>query len=252
MKREKEGYRGILSGTKQNMKIENKISFMSVWFSFGYLMLTLSASSAPFSIYTSFFLNTLSQHNTTQHNNININTMPSLSEAFQDHPVYLHHHKHPDFNSLQQQFPESYAWTQPDSDHHHHYSDNTTTNTVPVIDFKDPNASNLIGHACKTWGVFQLVNHGIPIKLFTDIQTACLALFSLPLHQKLKAARSPDGVAGYGRARISSFFPKLMWSECFTILDSPLHLFLQLWPQDYAKYWYVTGFFLSVKNNQIK
>ncbi|KAK7381617.1 hypothetical protein VNO80_00163 [Phaseolus coccineus] len=158
--------------------------------------------------------------------------MPSLSEAFQAHPVYLHH-KHPDFNSLQEQLPDSYAWTQPDSDHH---SNNTTTSTVPVIDFKDPNASNLIGHACKTWGVFQLVNHGIPMNLFTDIQTACLALFSLPLHQKLKAARSPDGVSGYGRARISSFFPKLMWSECFTILDSPLHLFLQLWPQDYAKY----------------
>ncbi|XP_014516137.1 gibberellin 3-beta-dioxygenase 1-like [Vigna radiata var. radiata] len=159
--------------------------------------------------------------------------MPSLSEAFRAHPVYLHH-KHSDFNSLQHKLPDSYAWTQPDS---HAYADtNSDNNTVPVIDLKDPNAPNLIGHACRRWGVFQLVNHGVPFTLFTDIQRACLALFSLPLHQKLKAARSPDAVSGYGRAPISSFFPKLMWSECFTILDSPHHLFLQLWPQDHAKY----------------
>ncbi|CAJ1951211.1 unnamed protein product [Sphenostylis stenocarpa] len=170
--------------------------------------------------------------------------MPSLSEAFRGHPVYLHH-KHLDFTTLQEQLPDSYAWTQPDADHAAHYyhltsypsnDHNDDTKGVPVIDLNHPNAPNLIGHACKTWGVFQVVNHGIPMNLFTDIQRACLALFSLPLHQKLKAARSPDGVSGYGRARISSFFPKLMWSECFTILDSPLNLFLQLWPQDYDKY----------------
>ncbi|TKY64522.1 Gibberellin 3-beta-dioxygenase 1 [Spatholobus suberectus] len=159
--------------------------------------------------------------------------MPSLSEAFRGHPVYLHQ-KHPDFNSLQE-LPDSYAWSQPEDDHHTNACPSNDS-TVPVIDFNDPNAPNLVGHACKTWGVFQVVNHGIPTSLFSDIQRATLALFSLPLHQKLKAARSPDGVSGYGRARISSFFPKLMWSECFTILDSPLDLFLQLWPQDYAKY----------------
>ncbi|KAG5008863.1 hypothetical protein JHK82_017430 [Glycine max] len=161
--------------------------------------------------------------------------MPSLSEAFRGHPVYLHH-KHSDFNSLQE-LPDSYSWTQPHDHHLPNYpSNNKTKIFVPVIDLNHPNAPNLIGHACKTWGVFQVVNHDIPMSLFSDIQRASLALFSLPLHQKLKAARSPDGVSGYGRARISSFFPKLMWSECFTILDSPLDLFLKLWPQDYAKY----------------
>ncbi|RDX97689.1 Gibberellin 3-beta-dioxygenase 1, partial [Mucuna pruriens] len=156
--------------------------------------------------------------------------MPSLSEVYRGHPVYFHH-KHPDLNSLQE-LPDSYAWTRPDDE----TETETETERVPIIDFNDPNAASLIGHACKTWGVFQVVNHGVPMSLFADIQRATRALFSLPLHQKQKAARSPDGVSGYGRARISSFFPKLMWSECFTILDSPLHLFLQLWPQEYAKY----------------
>lgn len=170
--------------------------------------------------------------------------MPSLSEAFRGHPVYLHQ-KHHDFNSLQE-LPDSYSWTQPHDHHLPNYpSNNKTKIFVPVIDLNHPNAPNLIGHACKTWGVFQVVNHDIPMSLFSDIQRASLALFSLPLHQKLKAARSPDGVSGYGRARISSFFPKLMWSECFTILDSPLDLFLKLWPQDYAKYWYVRVSFIG-------
>lgn len=164
--------------------------------------------------------------------------MPSLSEAYRAHPVEVHHHKHPDFKSLRE-LPESYAWTHLD-DHTNISNNNNPSNcgSVPVIDLSDPNASKLIGYACKNWGAFQVVNHGVPISLLDDIQWAGQALFSLPCHQKLKAARSPDGVSGYGLARISSFFPKLMWSEGFTIVGSPLEHFRQLWPQDYAKYWY--------------
>lgn len=169
--------------------------------------------------------------------------MPSLSEAFRAHPVHFNHNKHPDFNTLQE-LPDSYAWTQLDD---HDHTSNNCHNIggdqlkVPVIDLNDPNAPNFIGNACKTWGVFQVVNHGIPMSLLSDIQCVGQNLFSLPLHHKLRAARSPDGVSGYGRARISSFFPKLMWSECFTIVDeSPLEHFLQLWPHDYGKYWYVS------------
>lgn len=162
--------------------------------------------------------------------------MPSrLSDAFRSHPVNLTH-KQPDFSSLKE-LPESYAWTQPDE-----YSSSRevlcSEESVPIVDLKDPNAMKLIGHACKTWGVFQVTNHGIPIKLLEDIESVGQSLFSLPAQQKLKAARSPDGVCGYGLARISSFFSKLMWSEGFTIVGSPHEHFRQLWPQDYCNYWY--------------
>lgn len=164
--------------------------------------------------------------------------MPSrsvlLSEAFKSHPVHLHH-KHADFSSLQE-LPDSYAWNQPDD----HPSDQSifASKSIPVVDLNDPNALKLIGHACKTWGVFQVTNHGISTELLDDIESAGRSLFSLPLQQKLKAVRSPDGVSGYGVARISSFFPKLMWSEGFTIVGSPVDHFRQLWPQDYSKFWY--------------
>ncbi|MCE3216343.1 gibberellin 3-beta-dioxygenase [Datura stramonium] len=80
---------------------------------------------------------------------------------------------------------------------------------------------------------------GVPMKLQHIIEILLTIwkrpkrLFSLPLQQKLKAARSPDGIAGYGVARISSFFSKLMWSEGFTIFGSPLEHARQLWPHDY-------------------
>ncbi|WJX69961.1 iron ascorbate-dependent oxidoreductase [Trifolium repens] len=160
--------------------------------------------------------------------------MPSLSEAYRAHPVHINH-KHPDFNSLEE-LPESYTWTNLDDHTTNIMKDPSSNTSVPIIDLSDPNASKLIGHACKTWGVYQVVNHGIPLSLLDDIQWVGQTLFSLPSHQKLKAIRSPDGVTGYGLARISSFFPKLMWSEGFTIVGSPLDHFQQLWPQDYAKY----------------
>ncbi|KAE7997403.1 hypothetical protein FH972_002043 [Carpinus fangiana] len=161
--------------------------------------------------------------------------MPSrLSDAFRAHPVDLYH-KHLDFNTLRE-LPDSHAWTQLEDHHHPSSGESFAGETVPVIDLNDPNALNLIGHACKTWGVFQVTNHGVSQELLDDIEGAGRSLFSLPVQQKLKAARSPDGVSGYGFARISSFFPKLMWSEGYTIVGSPVEQFRQLWPQDYSKF----------------
>ncbi|KAH7547339.1 gibberellin 3-beta-dioxygenase 1 isoform X2 [Ziziphus jujuba] len=163
--------------------------------------------------------------------------MPSrLSDAFKSHPVHIHH-KHLDFNSVQE-LPDSYAWSQVD-DHYpncHDVDSFGASESVPIIDLADPNALKLIGHACKTWGVFQVTKHGISKNLLDDIESLGRTLFSLPVQDKLKAARSPEGVSGYGFARISSFFPKLMWSEGFTIVGSPHDHFRQLWPHDHSEF----------------
>lgn len=165
--------------------------------------------------------------------------MPSrLSEAFRAHPVHVHHKQFVDFTSLQE-LPESYEWTQfDDQTHCPSVGDSAeSVKSVPVIDLLDPNALEKIGHACKTWGVFQIINHGVSCSLLDKIEKASRSLFTLPMEQKLKAARSPHGVSGYGTARISSFFSKLMWSEGFTVVGSPVDHFRQLWPQDYIKFW---------------
>nr|ANS71251.1 GA3ox3 [Vitis vinifera subsp. caucasica] len=170
--------------------------------------------------------------------------MPSrISDAFKAHPLHLNH-RHLDLNSVQV-LPDLYAWAGVDENPS---GDSLITEPVPVIDLTDPNASELVGHACKSWGVFQVTNHGIPGSLLDDIESAGRSLFSLPAQQKLKAARSPDGVAGYGLARISSFFNKLMWYEGFTIFGSPLEHARQLWPQDYTKFCDVTEEFEKEMN----
>ena len=165
--------------------------------------------------------------------------MPSrslLADAFRAYPVHVHQ-KHIEFTSLQE-IPDSHKWAQLDDDEQHPLIDPFITESVPVIDLRDPQALQKIGHACKTWGVFQVTNHGIPTSLLESVESASRSLFSLPIQQKLKAARSPDGVSGYGVSRISSFFSKHMWSEGFTIVDSPLEHFRQLWSHDHTKFWY--------------
>ncbi|KAE8696097.1 Gibberellin 3-beta-dioxygenase 1 [Hibiscus syriacus] len=156
--------------------------------------------------------------------------MPSrLSDAFRPHPIH-------DFTSLRE-LPDSYAWNQRDDGGYPSAAGEAfATESVPVVDLDDPNALQSIGHACRTWGVFQVTNHGIPTSLLDMVECTCRTLFSLPLHQKLKAARSPDGVSGYGFARISSFFSKLMWSEGFTVVGPPDEHFRQLWPHGYSNH----------------
>lgn len=160
--------------------------------------------------------------------------MPSrLSDAFRACPVEPHH-KQVDFSSVKE-LPDSYSWTELDEYPSSHCP---SKETLPVVDLNDPNALKLIGHACKSWGVFQITNHGIPEELLHDVECAAKNLFSLPVPQKLKASRSPEGISGYGVARISAFFPKQMWSEGFTISGSPTEHARQLWPEDYSLFWY--------------
>lgn len=90
--------------------------------------------------------------------------------------------------------------------------------------------------AYEDFGVFQIVNHGVSQHLLERIENQAQRLFSLPLDQKIKARRSPDGVTGYGMARISTFFDKLMWSEGFTSIGSPLEHAQKLWPDNYQDF----------------
>ncbi|KAE8680972.1 putative WD-repeat protein [Hibiscus syriacus] len=83
---------------------------------------------------------------------------------------------------------------------------------LPIIDISKPDAYDLIRDAYEKWGVFQVINHGLLV------------------------ARPPLGIIKYGMARISSFYPKLMWSVGYRMMGSPVEHARQLWPQDHAKF----------------
>ncbi|KAK9269758.1 hypothetical protein L1049_001536 [Liquidambar formosana] len=130
-------------------------------------------------------------------------------------------------------YPESHTWTLSGT---YPSLDPVTAESVPVIDLNDPNAISLIRHASEKWGVFQVTNHGIPMALIEEVEFEARRLFTLPTERKLLAVRSPDGLTGYGLARISNFFPKLMWYEGFSIVGSPVEHARQLWPHDHTKF----------------
>ncbi|KAL9267046.1 Gibberellin 3-beta-dioxygenase 1-like protein [Drosera capensis] len=153
---------------------------------------------------------------------------------------HLDHEKHlDDFHALKE-LPESYEWAPLDQDQYPSIDQAPRVESVPLIDLDGPNVENLVGNACKEWRVFQVINHGIATRKLDNIESACRRLFSLPQSQKVRAARSLDGVTGYGPARISSFFQKQMWSEGFTILGSPLEHARLLWPDDYTEFCEIT------------
>ena len=160
-------------------------------------------------------------------------TMSTLSEAYEDLPLDLQHIKPVDFASLQA-VPDSHVW------HDSSFgacSDEHENSLVPVIDLEDSNATELIGQACETLGVFQLKNHGIPLSLIEEVESEAARFFALSARQKLKALRSPGGATGYGIARIAPFFSKYMWHEGFTIMGSPVDHVKELWPHDHERFW---------------
>ncbi|KAM3713980.1 hypothetical protein ACJW30_01G299300 [Castanea mollissima] len=159
--------------------------------------------------------------------------MNSISESFKSNPIHLNRIIPLDFNSVLT-VPDSHTWTLSTDPHQPIPMD--PFESVPIIDLTDPNAVLLIRHACEQWGVFQVTNHGIPIDHLKQLELQTKRLFSLPLDQKLRAVRSPEGITGYGLARISTFFPKLMWSEGFSIMGSPLEHACQLWPHHHKKF----------------
>ncbi|GMI83960.1 ARABIDOPSIS THALIANA GIBBERELLIN 3-OXIDASE 3, gibberellin 3-oxidase 3 [Hibiscus trionum] len=130
--------------------------------------------------------------------------------------------------------PDSHAWSPTSSPSHLPINDDKPL--LPVIDIGKPDAYELVRHACEEWGAFQVINHGVPLSLFSETVFQARRLFSLPMEKKHLVARPPSGTAGYGSHRISAFFPKLMWTEGYRMMGSPVEHARKLWPQDHAKF----------------
>ncbi|XP_062019198.1 protein DMR6-LIKE OXYGENASE 2-like [Rosa rugosa] len=54
-----------------------------------------------------------------------------------------------------------------------------------------------IGNACKEWGFFQVINHGVPLEKLQRIQAAARKLFAQPLEDKRKIRRDERNALGY-------------------------------------------------------
>lgn len=107
-------------------------------------------------------------------------------------------------------------------------SDNSfhdSTTSLPTIDLSnfDDSSERLklahhLGQACTQWGFFQVVNHGIPVDLFSKAKEAGFALFSLPTEVKERCAFGKT--KGY-EGRFPYVEKGAPWMEAFTFEPLP-------------------------------
>ncbi|KAI3766905.1 hypothetical protein L2E82_16984 [Cichorium intybus] len=56
---------------------------------------------------------------------------------------------------------------------------------------------NQVRDACKDWGFFQVINHGVPIEVREKLQSAAKRFFDQPVEEKKKVRRSENNPFGY-------------------------------------------------------
>ncbi|OIW00729.1 hypothetical protein TanjilG_09698 [Lupinus angustifolius] len=98
---------------------------------------------------------------------------------------------------------------------------------IPVIDFskllsKDFKELELekLDYACKEWGFFQLINHGVNTSLVENVKTNALEFFKLPLEEKKKFKQNEGDVEGYGQVVVSED-QILEWADMFFMYTFP-------------------------------
>lgn len=79
--------------------------------------------------------------------------------------------------------------------------DSTSSNhniSIPVVDFSRPDTVRAVSDACRGWGFFQVVNHGVDPGLMRRAREDWRQFFHLPMDEKQMYANSPKTYEGYG------------------------------------------------------
>ncbi|HMB73042.1 MAG TPA: 2-oxoglutarate and iron-dependent oxygenase domain-containing protein, partial [Gammaproteobacteria bacterium] len=72
--------------------------------------------------------------------------------------------------------------------------------TIPVVDIDrigDPDTLDALDEACREWGFFQIVNHGIDEDVLAEILAHARAFFRLPLEEKRAISRTAENSWGF-------------------------------------------------------
>jgi isopenicillin N synthase-like dioxygenase len=135
----------------------------------------------------------------------------------------------------------------PDIDRHPVAEQNAIIEQVPVIDvaavFLDSSSNaaltaiDQIAQACKTWGFFQVVNHGIPTAQIEEVWRQTHALFALPLDEKLEVVRSRENPWGFYNHELTKNQRDKKEVFDFTRQDfDPIYRQHNRWPQRYPQF----------------
>ncbi|KAL6283360.1 hypothetical protein ACE6H2_014289 [Prunus campanulata] len=120
--------------------------------------------------------------------------------------------------------------------HHHHQQDQLIFNSdaeIPFIDMHKLLSQDSIDSeselaklhfACKEWGFFQLVNHGVCSSLMEKIKTEVQDFFNLPMEEKKKFWQHPGDLEGFGQIFVVSEDQKLDWADLFYMTTLPVQI----------------------------
>ncbi|CAI0437374.1 unnamed protein product [Linum tenue] len=99
---------------------------------------------------------------------------------------------------------------------------------VPIVDLEKlideatmDSELAVLHSACKDWGFFQLVNHGVSPALLENMKTQVQEFFNLPMEEKQKFWQSPGDVEGFGHLFVVSEEQKLDWADLFFLVTQP-------------------------------
>ncbi|KAL2349080.1 hypothetical protein Fmac_003080 [Flemingia macrophylla] len=106
-------------------------------------------------------------------------------------------------------------------------SNTTSLPAVPIIDLSillsgDVNELEKLDHACKEWGFFQLINHGVDPSLVENLNRSVQEFLNLPMEEKKHFWLTPEDFEGFGHAVFDE--QKLDWIDPFFINTLPLHI----------------------------
>lgn len=123
----------------------------------------------------------------------------------------------------------------------HDHDENSNNNlNIPIIDLqhlkgddKKLRAETLerVSEACREWGFFQVLNHGVSHELMKCARNVWREFFELPIEVKEEYANSPSTYEGYGSRLGVKKGAILDWSDYFFLHYMPCSLRNQTkWP----------------------
>ncbi|RCV20302.1 hypothetical protein SETIT_4G045400v2 [Setaria italica] len=116
--------------------------------------------------------------------------------------------------------------------------DHGTSSAIPIIDVNkllDPQSSKeecaKLGSACKQWGFFQVINHGLPNEVISNFRNDMTEFFKQPLEAKKVYSMIPGNLQGYGQHFVVSENQKLDWADLFCLVLRPVDSRdMKFWP----------------------
>ncbi|KAK9120961.1 hypothetical protein Syun_018578 [Stephania yunnanensis] len=133
--------------------------------------------------------------------------------------------------------------------HLHNY--HSTTSSLPVIDLvpiHDPSLRSRviedICNACKEFGFFQVINHGVSPSLMKDVVQACLEFFNLPIEEKLHlVSEDVNKPVRYGTSLNHVKDTIHFWRDFLKHYSNPLSKWIHSWPSNPPSYKEKMGYY---------